>query len=274
MRASSRRGLRHLLRRYRPLARAQYVGLTTRDVTNSLVVNLAGSGQVAPTYWLNRDNGVSYGIVLQTPQYKLDSLSSLSNLPIMAPAATSLQVLGGFADIKRDVANAVVSQYDLQGLIQVYAGVQGRDLGAVATDILRIVDEVMQTNPKVLLGQAAGQVRTMEDAFFGAAVRTPRRNRADLPLDRGVKIPSWSDPFVIITALPAALAGIVWMLFLTHTTLSVRLHSPAPSCACWRFDGVELGAGVSASRASGSRSWATQPRPPSMQASCASAPSP
>ncbi|MBV8393679.1 MAG: efflux RND transporter permease subunit, partial [Alphaproteobacteria bacterium] len=101
-------------------SRAQYVGLTPRDVTNSLVVNLAGSGQVAPTYWLNRDNGVTYSIVLQTPQYRLDSLSSLSNLPIMAPAATSLQVLGGVSDIRRDVANAVVSQYDLQTMVQVY----------------------------------------------------------------------------------------------------------------------------------------------------------
>ena len=84
-------------------------------------MNLAGSGQVAPTYWLNPANGVSYDIVLQTPQYRLDSLAALSNLPIMAPAATSLQVLGGIADVRRDTANAVVSQYDLQGMVQVYA---------------------------------------------------------------------------------------------------------------------------------------------------------
>ena len=115
--------------------RAQYVGLTTRDVTNSLVVNLAGTGQVAPTYWLNPDNGVTYPIVLQTPQYRLDSLAALSNLPITAPAATSLQVLGGIADIRRDTANAVVSQYDMQPMVQIYAAVQGRDLGAVAADI-------------------------------------------------------------------------------------------------------------------------------------------
>jgi Cu/Ag efflux pump CusA len=115
------------------------VGLTTRDVTNSLVVNLAGSGQVAPTYWLNPANGVTYNIVMQTPQYRLDSLASLSNLPIMAPAASQLQVLGGIADIRRDTANAVVSQYDLQGVVQVYAGVQGRDLGSVAADVRAIV---------------------------------------------------------------------------------------------------------------------------------------
>src|SRR6201996_3442986 len=146
-------------------SRAQYVGLTTRDVTNSLVVNLAGSGQVQPTYWLNRENGVTYNIVMQTPQYRLDSLASLSNLPIMAPAATSLQILGGVTDIHRDVANAVVSQYDLQGLVQVYAGVQGRDLGAVATDIRQIVAELQKTAPKVRAVRLQGQVRTMEDAF-------------------------------------------------------------------------------------------------------------
>ncbi len=210
-------------------SRAQYVGLTTRDVTNSLVVNLAGSGQVQPTYWLNRENGVTYNIVMQTPQYRLDSLASLSNLPIMAPAATSLQILGGVTNIHRDVANAVVSQYDLQGLIQVYAGVQGRDLGAVATDIRRIVDEVMQTNPRVRSVKLQGQVRTMEDAFsgllfglLGAIVL--------IYLLIVVNFQSWSDPFVIITALPAALAGIVWMLFVTHTTLSVPALTGAIMC--------------------------------------------
>jgi len=210
--------------------RAQYVGLTTRDVTNSLVVNLAGSGQVAPTYWLNRENGVSYGIVLQTPQYRLDSLSSLSNLPIMAPAATSLQVLGGFADIKRDVANAVVTQYDLQNTVQVYAAVQGRDLGSVATDVRRIIDELSsQASPKVRAVKLQGQVKTMDSAFsgllfglLGAIVL--------IYLLIVVNFQSWSDPFIIITALPAALAGIVWMLFATNTTLSVPALTGAIMC--------------------------------------------
>jgi multidrug efflux pump subunit AcrB len=210
--------------------RAQYVGLTTRDVTNSLVVNLAGSGQVAPTYWLNRENGVSYGIVLQTPQYRLDSLSSLSNLPIMAPAATSLQVLGGFADIKRDVANAVVTQYDLQNTVQVYAAVQGRDLGAVAADVRRIIDELSsQASPKIRAVKLQGQVKTMDSAFsgllfglLGAIVL--------IYLLIVVNFQSWSDPFIIITALPAALAGIVWMLFATDTTLSVPALTGAIMC--------------------------------------------
>src|SRR6185437_4190780 len=195
--------------------RAQYVGLTTRDVTNSLVVNLAGSGQVAPTYWLNRSSGITYNIVLQTPQYRLDSLSSLSNLPMMAPAATSLQVLGGFADIHRDVANAVVSQYDLQSMVQVYAAVQGRDLGAVADDVRKVVKDLSkEASPKIRAVKVQGQVKTMESAFFGLLGAIVL-----IYLLIVVNFQSWSDQFVIITALPAALAGIVWMLFTTHTTL-------------------------------------------------------
>jgi multidrug efflux pump subunit AcrB len=210
--------------------RAQYVGLTTRDVTNSLVVNLAGSGQVAPTYWLNPVNNITYNIVMQTPQYRLDSLSSLSNLPIMAPAATSLQVLGGFADIRRDVGNAVVSQYDLQNMVQIYAAVQGRDLGAVAADVRKVVAELAPSaSPKIRAVKVQGQVKTMESAFsgllfglLGAIVL--------IYLLIVVNFQSWSDPFVIITALPAALAGIVWILFATDTTLSVPALTGAIMC--------------------------------------------
>ena len=211
-------------------SRAQTVGLTTRDVTNSLVVNLAGSSQVAPTYWLNPANGVTYNIVMQTPQYRLDSLASLSNLPIMAPAASQLQVLGGVADIRRDTANAVVSQYDLQGVVQVYAAVQGRDLGSVATDIRKIVaDLTPEQSPRIRSVKVQGQVKTMESAFsgllfglLGAIVL--------IYLLIVVNFQSWSDPFVIITALPAALAGIVWMLFVTNTTLSVPALTGAIMC--------------------------------------------
>lgn len=210
--------------------RAQHVGLTTRDVTNSLVVNLAGSGQVAPTYWLNPANGITYNIVMQTPQYRLDSLASLSNLPIMAPAATSLQVLGGFADIRRAQGNAVVSQYDLQNMVQIYAGVQGRDLGAVAADVRKVVAELsVVASPKIRAVKVQGQVKTMESAFsgllfglLGAIVL--------IYLLIVVNFQSWSDPFVIITALPAALAGIVWMLFATGTTLSVPALTGAIMC--------------------------------------------
>src|SRR5213080_4633928 len=119
--------------------RAQYVGLTERDVTNSLVVNLAGSSQVAPTYYLNPDNGVSYSIVMQTPQYKIDSLSALETLPITAASTSNPPILGGIAQIKRASSSAVVSQYDIQPMVQIYATPHGRDLGAVAADVRTVI---------------------------------------------------------------------------------------------------------------------------------------
>jgi multidrug efflux pump subunit AcrB len=209
--------------------RAQYVGVTERDVTNSLVVNLAGSSQVAPTYWLNPTNGVSYPIVLQTPQYQVDSLSALENLPITAAGAASPQILGGIADISRAATNAVVSQYNIQPLIQIYATTQGRDLGAVAADIQKVVDAAKADVPKGSSVALIGQVQTMNAAFggllfglLGAIVL--------VYLLIVVNFQSWSDPFVIITALPAALVGIVWMLFATNTTLSVPALTGAIMC--------------------------------------------
>jgi multidrug efflux pump subunit AcrB len=210
--------------------RAQYVGITTSDVTNSMVVNLAGSNQVQPTYWLNRDNGVTYNVVLQTPQYRLDSLASLANLPIMAPAATSLQVLGGFADIKRNTASAVVTHYNLDPVVQVYAAVQGRDLGSVAVDVRRIIEELAPLqSPKIRSVRLQGQVRTMDSAFAGLLFGL-LGSVVLIYLLIVVNFQSWSDPFIIITALPAALAGIVWMLFATNTTLSVPALTGAIMC--------------------------------------------
>jgi multidrug efflux pump subunit AcrB len=209
--------------------RAQYVGLTERDVTNSLVVDLAGSSQVAPTYFLNPDNGVSYSIVMQTPQYQIDSLSTLQTLPITAVSATNSPILGGIADIKRGASNAVVSQYDIQSLVQIYATPQGRDLGAVAADVRKLIDDTRSEVPKGSSVVLLGQVQTMNSAFSGllfgllAAVVL-------IYLLIVVNFQSWSDPFVIITALPAALAGIVWMLFATRTTLSVPALTGAIMC--------------------------------------------
>jgi multidrug efflux pump subunit AcrB len=209
--------------------RAQYVGLTERDVTNSLVVNLAGSAQVAPTYYLNPDNGVSYSIVMQTPQYKMDSLGALETLPVTAVNASTTPILGGVANIKRTATNAVVSQYDIQSLVQIYATTQGRDLGAVANDINKIIAETKAEVPKGSNVVLLGQVQTMNSAFsgllfglLGAVVL--------IYLLIVVNFQSWSDPFVIITALPAALAGIVWMLFTTQTTLSVPALTGAIMC--------------------------------------------
>lgn len=200
--------------------RAQAVGMTARDVTNSLVVNLAGSSQVAPTFWLNPANGVSYPIVMQTPQYHLDSIDALANIPVGGASTSVPQVLGGLARIERATSNAVVSQYDLQPMVQINASTQGRDLGGVAGDLRRILAATEKQVPKGATVALLGQAQTMDNAFMhlffgllGAIVL--------IYFVIVVNFQSWLDPFVIITALPAALAGIVWMLFTTHTTLSV-----------------------------------------------------
>jgi len=211
--------------------RAQYVGLTERDVTNSLTVNLAGSGQVAPTYFLNPENGVSYSIVMQTPQFQIDSLSALEALPISPASATTQNppVLGGIANITRTVSSAVVSQYDIQPMFQIFATPQGRDLGALASDVRKVVADTASQAPRGTSVVLLGQVQTMDAAFSGllfgllAAVVL-------IYLLIVVNFQSWSDPFVIITALPAALAGIVWMLFTTRTTLSVPALTGAIMC--------------------------------------------
>ena len=208
--------------------RAQYVGVTERDVTNSMVVDLAGSSQVAPTYWLNPDNGVNYAIVMQTPQYQIDSLSALQNLAITAPGAAS-QTLGAIANINRATVPAVYSQYNILPMVQIYGTTQDRDLGAVAADVQQVIADAAPQVPKGVQAVLLGQVRTMNSAFagllfglLGAIVL--------IYLLIVVNFQSWGDPFVIITALPAALAGIVWTLFTTHTTLSVPALTGAIMC--------------------------------------------
>jgi multidrug efflux pump subunit AcrB len=208
--------------------RAQYAGVTAGTVTDSLVVNLASSSQVAPTYWLNEKNGVTYPIALQTPQYQIDTLPALGNLPINANGAPTT-VLGGIADIRRTQANAVVSQYDIAPMVEIYATTQGRDLGAVSSEIDKIIAKNNKSKPKGALVALVGQTATMNSAYsgllfglLGAIVL--------IYLLIVINFQSWSDPFVIITALPAALAGIVWMLFATQTTLSVPALTGAIMC--------------------------------------------
>jgi multidrug efflux pump subunit AcrB len=208
--------------------RARYTGVTAADVTNSLVVNLAGSGQVAPTFWLNEKNGVTYPIALQTPQYQLDSLPALQNLPVNAPGAATT-VLGGIADISRSHGNAVVSQYDISSMVQIFASVQGRDLGAVSSDIRDIIAKYDASKPKGSIIALTGQTATMYSAYTGLLLGLLGAVVLIYFLIV-INFQSWTDPFVIITALPAALAGILWMLFATHTTLSVPALTGAIMC--------------------------------------------
>ncbi|MDR6642093.1 CzcA family heavy metal efflux pump [Luteibacter sp. 1214] len=211
-------------------SRAQQVGITERDVTSSLGVNLAGSSQIAPTFWLNPQNGVSYPIVMQTPQYSIDSLPDLENVPISPSTGNGgSQVLGGLATVSRTTSSSVVSQYNIQSMVEIFATTQDRDLGAVAADIQKVIDANKKFLPKASSTALLGQVQTMNSAFsglifglLGAIVL--------IYLLIVVNFQSWSDPFVIVTALPAAIAGIIWMLFATHTTLSVPALTGAIMC--------------------------------------------
>lgn len=210
-------------------SQAQDLGITPKDVTNNLVVNLAGSSQVAPTFWLNPANGISYGVVMQAPQYNLDSLSDLANIPVSSGTNNNQQLLGGIASFNRTTRNAVVSQYDGQPMVQINATTQDTDLGTVAKQVRRLIAETEADLPKGSKVVLQGQVRTMEKAFSGllwgllAAVVL-------IYFLIVVNFQSWRDPFVIISALPSALAGIVWILFATRTTLSVPALTGAIMC--------------------------------------------
>ncbi|MBH3391714.1 efflux RND transporter permease subunit [Pseudomonas putida] len=208
---------------------AQLLDLTTRDVTNSLLVNLAGSSQVAPTYWLNPANGVSYPIVLQTPQPRLDSLSALANLPVGNGSSANITTLGAVADFERTTGSGMVSQYNVQPMVQIHAATQDRDLGAVAKDIRRIISEMSEEVPRGSTVNLMGQVQTMDRAFSGLLLGLLGAVVL-IYLLIVINFQSWLDPAVIVSGLSAALAGIVWMLFATGTTLSVPALTGAIMC--------------------------------------------
>ncbi|WP_423822233.1 efflux RND transporter permease subunit [Salinisphaera sp. SPP-AMP-43] len=199
--------------------RAQLLGITMAEVSNTLRTNLAGSGQINRTFWLDPKKRQSYPIVVQTPQYQLNSLAALKNLPIKA-ADGSTHVLGAIATVSRQAGNAVFDQYNTDPLLRIYAATNGRDLGSVSDAVQKILDQTTKDVPKGSQVQVAGQVTTMNTAFtslfWGIAGAMLL-----IYLLIVVNFQSWLDPFVIITALPAALAGIVWMLFATGTGLSV-----------------------------------------------------
>ncbi len=207
--------------------RAQLVGVNERDVAENLQDALAGSIQSAPTFWLNPKNGVSYPIVAQTPQYWENSLSTLENIP--ASAGSEKQILGGVASIKRGASDAVVSHYAVRPVVDIFATNNERDLGAVSADIQKILDDTQKDAPKGSTVVIRGATQTMTSAydqlFIGIALAIVL-----IYLLIVVNFQSWIDPFVIVSALPTALAGIVWMLFITRTTLSVPALTGAIMC--------------------------------------------
>jgi multidrug efflux pump subunit AcrB len=193
------------------------------------LVTLSGSGQVEPNFWLNTKNGVSYPIVAQMPQYRIDTLSDLANVPITSAQTQTPRYLGGLARISAGPSPGVVSHYNVQPVIDIYGAVQERDLGSVASDIERMLGETRKDVPRGSYVVLRGQVHTMTSAYselyFGLAGAVVL-----VYLVIVVNFQSWLDPFIIITALPGALAGIIWMLFVTGTTLSVPALTGAVMC--------------------------------------------
>jgi multidrug efflux pump subunit AcrB len=210
-------------------SQADRLGITENDVTRAVSTNLAGSSQIAPTFWLNPKSGVSYPIVVQTPQYRTGSIADMDNIPVTGSKPGDFQILGGLGTLHREPAPAVVSHYNIQPTYDVYATTQGKDLGAVAADIQKIIDQTKKDQPKGATVTLRGQVQTMNTAFTGLILGLLGAI-ALIYLLIVVNFQSWVDPAVIVSALPAALAGIVWMLFATHTPLSVPALTGAIMC--------------------------------------------
>jgi len=209
--------------------RAQQVGLQQRDVAQNLLVSLSGSFQTQPTFWLNRENGVTYNVAVQTPEYRVDSLQALMNTPVAAPGAPAPQVLANLATVSPGVTPAVISHYNIQPVMDVYASVQGRDLGGVARDTRKVVADFEKKLPRGSSIIMRGQVETMRSSFAGLLFGLVMSIML-VYLLIVVNFQSWLDPFIIITALPGALAGILWMLLLTRTTLNVPSLTGAVMC--------------------------------------------
>src|SRR3984957_15982963 len=200
--------------------RIQQLGLTERDVANNVLISLSSSFQTTPNFWLNTKNGVSYNIAVQTPQYQINSLDALKNIPVNSPAAPSPQLFENLAGTTRQNEPAVVSHYNVRPVIDIYASAQGRDLGGVARDVQRITADVAKHLPRGSTLVTRGQVATMKSSFIGLFAGLAFAI-ALVYLLLVVNFQSWTEAFIIITALPGALAGVVWILFLTQTTLSV-----------------------------------------------------
>jgi len=206
------------------------VGMNAQQVAQSVLISLSGSFQTAPNFWLNPKNGVSYNIAIQTPQYRMTSLQDLMNTPVKgASFETAPQVLGNLVQLTPVARPAVVNHYNVQPVIDVYAGTQGRDLGGVASDIMKALKPFQDHLPRGTQIVVRGQIETMRSSFFGLGVGLLGAIVL-VYLLIVVNFQSWLDPFIIITALPGALAGICWFLLITRTTLSVPSLTGAVMC--------------------------------------------
>ena len=214
-------------------SRAQTIGLTEGNVANSMLYALAGSGQASPNYWLNPQNGVNYSVVVQTPQYQMDSIDKLTSIPVTAGgslrgsttdsstlAAPGPQLLGNLARVERRFSPAITNHYNVQPVFDVFATAHGRDLGGVARDIDKIIKKYNGIVPKATQITMRGQVKSMRESFTGLGLGMIFAVLL-VYLLMVVNFQTWLDPFIILTALPGAACGILWMLFLSGTTFSV-----------------------------------------------------
>jgi len=204
-------------------------GYTDRDVTNSLLVALSGSFQTTPAFFLNWQNGVQYEMVSQAPQYRIQSLQDVGNIPISSPDMIHPEILSNVASINRGSEMEVLSHYNIRRVVDIYGSVQDRDLGAVGRDVTRIVDQNRKLLPRGSFFRIRGQLQTMRTSYEGLLGGLGFAIVLVYFLIV-VNFQSWLDPFIIITALPAALAGIIVFLFLTHTSLSVPALMGAIMC--------------------------------------------
>jgi multidrug efflux pump subunit AcrB len=210
--------------------KAEQLGFTAHDIAQNLLVSLSGSFQTSPTFWVDPKNRVSYQIATQTPQYREDTLQSLENIPITGtdPNAPP-SLMASLVAVQRGSGMAVVSHYNVAPVIDIFGAATGRDLGGVAGDITRIIDATRSQLPRGSRVVVRGQVQTMRDSYIGL-LSGLAFSIVLIYLLIVVNFQSWLDPFIMISALPAALAGIAWFLFITHTTLSVPALMGAIMC--------------------------------------------
>ncbi len=209
--------------------KAQLVGLTEQSVAGNMLVSLSGSFQTAPSFWIDPQSGTQYNVATQTPQYRLETLNDLGNTPLSGAAGGGSQLLANVASIHRSVAPAVVSHYNATPVLDIFGSVDGTDLGYVSAQIDKIIAGAKKDLPHGSTIVVRGQVQTMKASFDGLLIGLIGAIVLVYMLIV-VNFQSLLDPFIIITALPAALAGIVWMLFLTHTTVSVPALTGAIMC--------------------------------------------
>jgi multidrug efflux pump subunit AcrB len=200
--------------------RLQQLNLNANNVAQNVLISLSGSSQTAPSFWFNNRNGVEYSVAVQTPQYDISSIDQLLRTPVSAAANGPTQLLGNLVRVSPQNQFAVVTHYNIRPVIDLYVSVEGRDLGSVATQVNKLVDQARASLPRGSQIVVRGQVQTMRTSFFGLGVGVAMAIVL-VYLLIVVNFQSWVDPLIIISALPAALAGIAWMLFITGTHLSV-----------------------------------------------------